>query len=501
MTVRWFLQICFTVMALLGSASVSSAAENVPDCSGNNLPHCTDKMLCAVVDISWRFNDEAAKRGLSCARSSIKKAAIIPPSPLKKSFIVLSKVQRKLVQSNLANENLYTSTVDGLYGKGTAAALKAYNKEYLGNADLSKAANAKALIGDLLKEKPSEAEALEAVVAAEVELEKPKTVEPEPEPPLDFAQVKASYDAKEFSKAFTDAQVLAIQGDTNAQFYLGKMYADGRGTIQVSTAAHMWFNIASMNGSEEAYEQRKAVTAKMTPSAVEKAQAMAMTCIQSAYTDCGLTVKPVVNESEPVGRTFTSIGSLESHFTEQSLLKRKQIQYALKKLGLYSSTVDGAWGNRTAAAVSNYQTQQAMQTASPLKLYESVLSKVDVPSAFATPKRKLPNKKTSSKSQQKRKLAYPDGWRPFSAHPQFSFEQAKAICEPQAKNARDSAANPTTGSSFRCRSNGYATNCRDNSGPSSLAAGILQGVAQGISKRKARERTMKSCMAQYGWTK
>ena len=323
MTVRWFLQICFTVMALLGSASISSAAENVPDCSGNNLPHCTDKMLCAVVDISWRFNDEAAKRGLSCARSSIKKAAIIPPSPLKKSFIVLSKVQRKLVQSNLANENLYTSTVDGLYGKGTAAALKAYNKEYLGNADLSKAANAKALIGDLLKEKPSEAEALEAVVAAEVELEKPKTVEPEPEPPLDFAQVKASYDAKEFSKAFTDAQVLAIQGDTNAQFYLGKMYADGRGTIQVSTAAHMWFNIASMNGSEEAYEQHKAVTAKMTPSAVEKAQAMAMTCIQSAYTDCGLTVKPVVNESEPVGRTFTSIGSLETHFTEQSLLKRK----------------------------------------------------------------------------------------------------------------------------------------------------------------------------------
>ena len=141
-------------MALLGSASISSAAENVPDCSGNNLPHCTDKMLCAVVDVSWRFNDEAVKRGLSCARSSIKKAAIIPPSPLKKSFIVLSKVQRKLVQSNLAQENLYAFKIDGLYGKGTAAALKAYNNKYLGNANLKQSKNAKKLISTVLSIQP-----------------------------------------------------------------------------------------------------------------------------------------------------------------------------------------------------------------------------------------------------------------------------------------------------------------------------------------------------------
>ncbi|MEJ6811793.1 MAG: peptidoglycan-binding protein [Oceanospirillaceae bacterium] len=505
MMMRWLLQICFTVMALLASASVSSAKCTHNGKAGTHLEHCAGGFICGFhANSNFHRNaliDEARRRGLSCKIAPIKKATNVPPSLLKKSFIVLSKDQRKLVQVNLARENLYTSTVDGLYGKGTAAALKAYNKEYLGNADLSKASNAKALIADLLKERPSEVVALEAAVAAKVELEKPKIVDPEPEPPLVFAQVKASYDAKEFSKAFTDAQVLAIQGDTNAQFYLGKMYADGRGTIQVSTAAHMWFNIASMNGSDEAYEQRKAVTAQMTPSAVEKAQAMAMTCIQSAYTDCGLTVKPVASKAEPVTKAETVVSSLKSHFKEQSLLKRKQIQYALKKLGVYSSSVDGAWGSGTATAVSNYQNIQNMQTKSPSELYASVLSKVEVPSSFSAPKRTAPKKKAAPKAQQAKKPVYPDGWRSFSANPQFGFTQAKAICEPQARNAGDSAAKPESGTSFRCNSFGSSVNCRDTSGPKSVAEGFLTGMLQGMDRRTARTRVMNSCMAQYGWTK
>ena len=37
----------------------------------------------------------------------------------------------------------YNSSIDGLYGKGTAASLKAYNKEYMNNAELTKASNVK----------------------------------------------------------------------------------------------------------------------------------------------------------------------------------------------------------------------------------------------------------------------------------------------------------------------------------------------------------------------
>ena len=220
-------------------------------------------------------------------------------------------------------------------------------------------------------------------------------------------------------------------------------------------------------------------------------------CEEASFSGSNATVwfsasSPFVIEAKKRGLTCgvgTKATNFKKAFTSQSRLKRQQLQYALKKLGYYSYGIDGLWGKGTSSAFVKFVSGNGLTGSRESQVFSSLLAKVDVPSSFAAPKKKATASNNSG------------GWRSFSANPQYSFEQAKAICEPQAKNARDSAANPTTGSSFRCTSNGYTTNCRDNSGPSSVAAGILQGVAQGISKRKARERTMKSCMAQYGWTK
>ena len=67
-------------------------------------------------------------------------------STLKKSFASLSKRQRKLVQLKLKQLGLYRSSIDGLYGKGTAGALKAFNKKNLNDSDLKKLKNVDALI-------------------------------------------------------------------------------------------------------------------------------------------------------------------------------------------------------------------------------------------------------------------------------------------------------------------------------------------------------------------
>ena len=72
---------------------------------------------------------------------------------LRNSFNNISKDQRKFIQRKLSAEGYYKSAIDGLYGKGTAAALKTYNKEYLNNADLNKSANVTTLLDNLLKEK------------------------------------------------------------------------------------------------------------------------------------------------------------------------------------------------------------------------------------------------------------------------------------------------------------------------------------------------------------
>jgi len=163
---RWLLQICFTVMALLASVSISSAKCTHNGKVGTHLQHCSNGFICGFHANSNSYRnaliDEARRRGLSCKIAPIKKAKIAPikkatkarQSLLKKSFIALSRRDRKLVQSNLTQENLYAFEIDGLYGKGTAAALKAYNNKYLGNADLKQSKNAKKLLSTILSIQP-----------------------------------------------------------------------------------------------------------------------------------------------------------------------------------------------------------------------------------------------------------------------------------------------------------------------------------------------------------
>ena len=66
------------------------------------------------------------------------------------AFNTLTKEQRTQLQTNLKDLGLYTSSIDGLYGKGTAGALTEYNEVYLGNADLTKTANVTKLLVTVL---------------------------------------------------------------------------------------------------------------------------------------------------------------------------------------------------------------------------------------------------------------------------------------------------------------------------------------------------------------
>ena len=188
-------------------------------------------------------------------------------------------------------------------------------------------------------------------------------------------------------------------------------------------------------------------------------------------------------------KVASSSSSMKSAYVGEPVLRRKQIQYALKKLGFYASGVDGLWGSGTASALASYQNEEGLQSSSSSQIFRRILSKVNVPTSFAVPKKKVTTSNNSS------------GWRSFSANPQYGFNQAKAICEPQARNAGDSAAKPQSGTSFRCNSFGSSVNCRDNSGPKSAAEGFLTGMLQGMDRRTARTRVMNSCMAKYGWTK
>ena len=64
----------------------------------------------------------------------------------------------------------------------------------------------------------------------------------------------------------------AEQGNTDAQFNLGYMYATGQGVTQNDELAHMWLNLAATEGDEEARRQRDLLAAQMTAEQINQAQ-------------------------------------------------------------------------------------------------------------------------------------------------------------------------------------------------------------------------------------
>jgi hypothetical protein len=238
----------------------------------------------------------------------------------------------------------------------------------------------------------------------------------------------------------------------------------------------------------------------MTASAVEEAQELALKCIQSKYADCGLSVQPkqTTEVQQPVVSAILDGTALGNDFKAQSVLRRKQLQYALKKLGVYSSSVDGLWGNGTKTAFNNYIKINDLKVSSGEDVFASVLSKVDVPTAFAAPKRQTVKKKPSQTNRTKDTA----GLRAIIDNPPVTGAQAKAICEPQAKLAgRNADSGLSSSTRTRCTGYGYSINCRSSSGPSSAAEGIAMGIASALASSEARKAAMASCLAQYGWKK
>ena len=89
--------------------------------------------------------------------------------------------------------------------------------------------------------------------------------------------------AQDDKKAVYWWQEAAKQGSASAQSLLGAMYALGAGVPQDNIKAYMWANIAAANGDEYA---KDILTTIMSRAAIEKAQAMASQCMASNYQNC-----------------------------------------------------------------------------------------------------------------------------------------------------------------------------------------------------------------------
>jgi len=205
----------------------------------------------------------------------------------------------------------------------------------------------------------------------------------------------------------------------------------------------------------------------------------------------------VYSEIENQTKIQNKSPAFKSSFLNQSQLKRKQIQYALNKLGYYRSGIDGLWGNGTKNALTSFASAEGLGTSTPSTIFSRLLSKVSVPSSFAAPKKNNYSNNNRSNNQ---------GLTPIISNPPTSASQALAVCEPQAKLAGSRAArayqSPSYGSSINCNTYGSITNCRSSR---SGGGGVLGGIAEGLGAVRVGKReqaaVLSSCLAQYGWRK
>ena len=90
--------------------------------------------------------------------------------------------------------------------------------------------------------------------------------------------------------------------------------------------------------------------------------------------NCGVD-KPVKPVEDQVG---VQAKFKKNDFTSLNQLKRHQIQYALKRLGYYSSGVDGLWGKGTERAVNKFMLDENIKTNLATNVYKALISTVDV---------------------------------------------------------------------------------------------------------------------------
>jgi peptidoglycan hydrolase-like protein with peptidoglycan-binding domain len=143
----------------------------------------------------------------------------------------------------------------------------------------------------------------------------------------DYSAGYTAYVAGNYPTALMEFEAGARAGDARAQYMMGRMYAEGRGTPQDFLQAHAWYNVAAANGYSAAATARDSLGAQMTPSQVSLAQSRA------------LALNPGVATSTDVSGGFSL----------------RQIQQLLNARGFDAGPADGVIGNRTRTAIRAYQ--------------------------------------------------------------------------------------------------------------------------------------------------
>ena len=88
----------------------------------------------------------------------------------------------------------------------------------------------------------------------------------------DYQEGLDAYDAGDYATAMKEWRPLAEQGNANAQYNLGVMYANGNGVPQDDVEAVKWYRLAADQGDADARGNKEIVEKKMTKQQIAEGQ-------------------------------------------------------------------------------------------------------------------------------------------------------------------------------------------------------------------------------------
>ena len=109
-------------------------------------------------------------------------------------------------------------------------------------------------------------------------------------------------------------------------------------------------------------------------------------------------------------------------------------------------------------------------------------------------------------SGQPKKESLPDfGLNRLMSDPPVPARQAYAVCEPQARNARQGASNSYSNQraqpkQFDCNRDYWGNYSCETSTSGGLWSGLNQGLGSSMAGKSAYSSVMASCLASYGWS-
>ncbi len=90
-----------------------------------------------------------------------------------------------------------------------------------------------------------------------------------------FEEGNVAYKRGDFATAFKEFARSADQGNVDAQFTLGVMYASGDGVDKDYKLAYMWFDLAAAKGKHKAVQYRNTCASQLTLAEIAEARSLA----------------------------------------------------------------------------------------------------------------------------------------------------------------------------------------------------------------------------------